>query len=203
MMISIPEHTTLFDSKRLRIKNEDKQVIAHLYRGEMNRLTVYRQRLDITTNWSITVMSAILVIYLTSNIQLNFIFFPLIILLLFSFLEARRYCYFYTSAKRVELLEIGFFGKQILNDNSSHELYNLSENLLHLSYSIPILRAWMIRFYRNYIWFSYICLLMSVYKLIIIELYFFKELLFIIILGVLYIGLHVILFFQNIHEINF
>lgn len=160
-MISIPEHTTLFDSKRVRIKNEDKQVIAHLYRGEMNRLTVYRQRLDITTNWSITVMSAILVIYLTSNIQLNFIFFPLIILLLFSFLEARRYCYFYTSSKRVELLEIGFFGKQILNDTASNEMYNLSENLIRLNYSIPILKSWMIRFYRNYIWFSYICLLQS------------------------------------------
>ena len=25
--------------------------ISHLYRGEMNRLTVWRQRLDITSNW--------------------------------------------------------------------------------------------------------------------------------------------------------
>lgn len=33
--------------------------IAHLYRGEMNRLTVWRQRLDVTTNWAILVATAL------------------------------------------------------------------------------------------------------------------------------------------------
>lgn len=34
--------------------------MAHLYRGEMDRMTTWRQRLDQTTYWAVTVMAAIL-----------------------------------------------------------------------------------------------------------------------------------------------
>jgi len=34
--------------------------MAHLYRGEVHRMTIWRERLDRTTNWAVTVMAAIL-----------------------------------------------------------------------------------------------------------------------------------------------
>lgn len=34
--------------------------MAHLYRGEMDCMTTWRQRLDQTTYWAVTVMAAIL-----------------------------------------------------------------------------------------------------------------------------------------------
>lgn len=150
----------------MHVHTEDKQVIAHLYRGEMNRLTVYRQRLDITTNWSITIMTAILVIYMDNSVEIYFVFFPLIMLLLFSFLEARRYRYFYTSANRVQMMEIGYFGKQILTLDNGHqgELIHLLHNIMNVQLLISLRDAWMIRFYRNYVWFSYICILVLIYK---------------------------------------
>ena len=58
---------------------EDKylQVVAHFYRGEMNRLTVYRTRLDTTFQYSILLTSALLVFNLQhSTLQ----YFPLLIL---------------------------------------------------------------------------------------------------------------------------
>lgn len=36
-------------------------VMAHLYRGEMDRVTMWRQRMDESTKWAVTVISAVLV----------------------------------------------------------------------------------------------------------------------------------------------
>ena len=148
------------------ILTEDKQVVAHLYRGEMNRMTVYRQRLDITTNWAVTLETAVLVIYLDKDVEIIFILFPLIILLFLSFLEARRYRYFYTSVRRVQYLESEYFAKQIFHTNSQDDiqLSSLVYNLANVRFLISLPHAWAIRFYRNYIWLYYICLVMMTYK---------------------------------------
>lgn len=146
------------------VENENKQVVAHLYRGEMNRLTVYRQRLDTTTNWAISLESVILVIYIDQQIGFDFIFFPLIILLFLSFLEARRYRYFFTSAKRVQYLEVEYFGKQIFQKQQSIEIMTFIDNLMDVRLLIGLRQAWMIRFYRNYIWLYYISLVIMTYK---------------------------------------
>jgi uncharacterized membrane protein len=185
------------------VETENKQVVAHLYRGEMNRLTVYRQRLDITTNWAITLISGILVIYINRNIDLYFVFFPLIILFFFSLLEARRYRYFFTSAKRVQLLEIGYFGKQIFSEcTSGNELNELTINLITVNYLITLKDAWIIRFYRNYIWLSYMCLLIMTYKYLTIEFRSVAHLIFLIILYGIYVSLHILLYiFQN-HDVD-
>jgi uncharacterized membrane protein len=182
------------------IETENKQVVAHLYRGEMNRLTVYRQRLDITTNWAITLVSAIMVIYIHENIDLYFVFFPLIILIFLSFLEARRYRYFYTSARRVQMLEMGYFARQIFCKKISPELNDLVDNLLVVNYLITLREAWIIRFYRNYIWLSYICLLMMTYKYLTIPFQTVSHFIFLMILHPLYLGLHMTLYFYYQHD---
>jgi uncharacterized membrane protein len=177
------------------IEAENKQVVAHLYRGEMNRLTVYRQRLDITTNWAITLESAILVIYVDKRIEFYFIFFPLIILLFLSFLEARRYRYFFTSAKRVQHLEVEYFGKQIFTKEPSNEIRILIDNILDVKLLIGLRQAWTIRFYRNYIWLYYISLVIMTYKYLTIEFRTQLHLIFSITMWVSCACLHFILYF--------
>ena len=172
------------------VENENKQVVAHLYRGEMNRLTVYRQRLDTTTNWAITLESAILVIYTDRRIGFYFIFFPLIILLFLSFLEARRYRYFFTSAKRVQYLEVEYFGKQIFQKQQSTEMRVLVDNLMDVQLWIGLRQAWTIRFYRNYIWLYYISLVMMTYKYMTVDFHTNHHLVFTVVLWATCATLH-------------
>jgi|SRR3954453_14246855 uncharacterized membrane protein len=80
-----PRHT--FDSAEMG-------VIAHLYRGEVYRSTIWRTRLDNTTNWSIVTMGIALSTTFSSPEAAPL---PLVLvgLLLAVFLgmEARRYRY--------------------------------------------------------------------------------------------------------------
>lgn len=180
------------------ILTEDKQVVAHLYRGEMNRMTVYRQRLDITTNWAITLETAVLVVYLDKKIDLVFVLFPLTILLFLSFLEARRYRYFYTSVRRVQYLESEYFAKQIFGANlDGIRLSPLVHNLTNVQFLIDLPRAWAVRFYRNYIWLYYICLVVMTYKHMTMETILLRDTLLMIILYFLCISFHILLYIHH------
>src|SRR2546428_13251062 len=65
--------------------------MSHFYRGEMGRIMVWRQRLDITTNWAITSSTAIITIAF-GNVGLPPIifFFNLAIVLLLLWIEGWR-----------------------------------------------------------------------------------------------------------------
>jgi uncharacterized membrane protein len=83
--------------------------LAHIYRAEVQRSTQWRVRLDITTNWSVTISAAV-ISYAFSNEQA-----PAAILLvgffsvvLFLVIEARRYRYYDIWARRVRLIEVGY-----------------------------------------------------------------------------------------------
>ena len=80
--------------------------LAHLYRGEVTRSNTWRSRLDATTNWAVV----------TTGVALSYTFgaagnTPVVILivsllvLLFLFIEARRYRYYELWTHRVRLLE--------------------------------------------------------------------------------------------------
>src|SRR5271169_5269043 len=84
--------------------------IAHLYRGEVYRSTIWRTRLDNTTNWSIVTMGIAL-----STTFANAEASPLplvlvgLLLALFLGLEARRYRYFNVWRARARWLEMHFY----------------------------------------------------------------------------------------------
>src|SRR5271166_4488779 len=89
----------------------DIGALAHLYRGELYRSTVWRTRLDATTNWAV----------LTTGIALSLAFssesaspLPLVLVGLlvatFLYIEARRYCFFDFWRIRAHVLEVYFFG---------------------------------------------------------------------------------------------
>src|SRR4030088_2778004 len=98
---SKPQHT--FDSAEMG-------AIAHLYRGEVYRSTIWRTRLDNTTNWAIVTMGNALSTPFSSP-EASPLPLLLVGLLLAVFLgmEARRYRYFNVWRARARWLEMNFY----------------------------------------------------------------------------------------------
>ena len=100
--------------------------LIHLYRGELGRHLVYRQRLDQSTQYAVTIASTLTVLsfaYSTvpSYVHLLIAFFVLV----FCILETRRYMYYHVIKHRVRQLELGYYGRYILGpkwqlDTSNH-----------------------------------------------------------------------------------
>ncbi|MCI4646257.1 MAG: DUF2270 domain-containing protein [Hyphomonadaceae bacterium] len=130
--------------------------IAHLYRGEVYRSTIWRQRLDQTTNWAVV----------STGIALSVVFagegaspFPIVLVgllcVMFLMLEARRYRFFYVWRFRARVLEIAFYvpmlrgqGAQISLDRGTA----LSDDYEKPKYRISMLRAVGRRLRRNFGW---------------------------------------------------
>src|ERR1700757_5322994 len=88
--------------------------LAHLYRGEVYRSTVWRTRLDSSTNWAV-VTTGIALSATYSNAEASPLPMVLVGLLVSVFLlfEARRYRYFNVWRARARLLETGFHAPMI------------------------------------------------------------------------------------------
>jgi uncharacterized membrane protein len=93
-------------------KNSSEYItlIAHYYRAEMARMSGWRDRIDRTTNWAITVAGAMLSVSLsTPTSHHGVLLFAMILVLLFLVIEARRYRFFDVYRARVRLLERQYF----------------------------------------------------------------------------------------------
>ena len=130
--------------------------LSHLYRGELYRSTVWRSRLDTTTNWA--VVSTGLALSLTYGSARSS---PLPLLLVgllvavFLGIEARRYCFFDFWRIRAHILETQFFGPILLGrgvDLSNGWNQTLYEDYckprLHITYFDALGR----RLRKNYCW---------------------------------------------------
>ena len=130
--------------------------IAHLYRGEVYRSTLWRQRLDTTTNWSVVTLGIALSVAYSSPLASPL---PLvlvgIVIMFFLLLEARRYRYFNVWRARARWLETHFYapllteGDLHLNDGWQDIL---SKDYHSPRYHISLFRAVGRRLRRNYIW---------------------------------------------------
>jgi uncharacterized membrane protein len=130
--------------------------IAHLYRGEVYRSTVWRTRLDSSTNWAV-VTTGIALSATYSGAQASPLPMVLVGLLVSVFLlfEARRYRYFNVWRARARLLETDFFaplisGGGIRTDTGWTEL--LAKDYLEPRYHISLARAIGRRLRRTYGW---------------------------------------------------
>src|ERR1700736_2134097 len=105
-----PRHT--FDSAEMG-------AIAHLYRGEVYRSTIWRTRLDHTTNWAIVTMGIALSTTFSSP-EASPLPLLLVGLLIAVFLgmEARRYRYFNVWRARARFLETNFYAPMIRGEGS-------------------------------------------------------------------------------------
>jgi len=130
--------------------------LAHLYRGEVYRSTVWRTRLDSSTNWAV-VTTGIALSATYSSAEASPLPMVLVGLLVSVFLlfEARRYRYFNVWRARARLLETDFYapmirGESVRRDPSWTEL--LAKDYVDPRYHISFARAIGRRLRRTYAW---------------------------------------------------
>ena len=84
--------------------------LAHLYRSEVYRGTVWRTRLDTTTNWSVVTLGvALSLTYAAPEASALPLLLVGILIAVFLLLEARRYRYYSLWRARTRAMERGFF----------------------------------------------------------------------------------------------
>src|SRR5215470_2973921 len=130
--------------------------LAHLYRGEVYRSTVWRTRLDSSTNWAV-VTTGIALSATYSNAEASPLPLVLVGLLVSVFLlfEARRYRYFNVWRARARLLETDFYapmlrGEGVRADSGWTDL--LAKDYVTPRYHISFTRAVGRRLRRTYAW---------------------------------------------------
>jgi uncharacterized membrane protein len=128
--------------------------LAHLYRGEVYRSTIWRTRLDQTTNWAVV----------TTGLAMSLVFsgpyaspLPLILVgllvVVFLLLESRRYRYFNVWRARCRLMEADLYGpllrgEGIVPDGRWNTL--LAADYVQPSFHISYVRAIGRRIRNNY-----------------------------------------------------
>ncbi|MEO1200503.1 MAG: DUF2270 domain-containing protein [Pseudomonadota bacterium] len=130
--------------------------VAHLYRGEVYRSTVWRTRLDTTTNWSVVTLGvALSITFSSADASPLPLILVSILITFFLLLEARRYRYFNVWRARSRWLETHFIAP-ILYDGDLHLEENwqriLAEDYNRPKYHISFATALGRRLRTNYIW---------------------------------------------------
>lgn len=128
--------------------------MAHLYRGEMDRMTTWRQRLDQTTYWAVTLMAAILTWTFSNRSNPHYILLVgMVAVGVFLQIEARRYRGYDVWRSRVRLLQEDLFS-YALDPSQGLERENwraaLSEDLHNPSAKLSNLAAAAHRLRRVY-----------------------------------------------------
>jgi uncharacterized membrane protein len=141
---------------------ETINTIVHYYRGELGRMAGWRDRIDRTSNWAITVVAAMLSVSLsTPSSHHGVLLFAMLLISLLLLIEARRYRFFDVYRARVRQLERGYFAQVLAPDGTPSTKWSASiatslrkPNFL-MSYKDALCR----RLQRNYCWMYLILLL--------------------------------------------
>ncbi len=129
--------------------------MVHLFRAEIQRANVWRQRLDTTTNWAVVATGATLSISFSQpNVHHGVIILNTLLVTWFLFIEARRYRYYELWSYRVRLMETDFYAAMLVPPfhPSPEWAESLAENLLMPSFPISMWEAFGRRLRRNYLW---------------------------------------------------
>src|SRR3970040_2282740 len=95
--------------------SEFTTAMVHLYRGEVQRSNVWRQRLDNTTNWAVITAGATISFALGSLSNYHgAILLNMLLVTGFLYLEARGYRYYELFASRIRLMETDFFAAMLV-----------------------------------------------------------------------------------------
>lgn len=170
------EGETIMSEKRHAAPTEEFSAaeigaLAHLYRGEVYRSTVWRTRLDTTTNWSVVTLGvALSITYSSPEASPLPLVLVGVLILLFLTLEARRYRFFNVWRARARWIERHFY-VPMLQDGDLHTEQDWQNVLAedyrnpqyHVSYAVAVAR----RVRSNYLWILLIQTLAYVGKLIV------------------------------------
>ncbi|KAB1086639.1 DUF2270 domain-containing protein [Neorhizobium galegae] len=142
---------------------EKANVIIHYYRGELGRMTSWRDRIDRTSNWSITVVAALLSVSLsTPTSHHGVVLFAMLLISLLLLIEARRYRFFDVYRARVRKLERHYFAQALYPqaDLKPDWAQAIATSLRNPRFLISYREALFRRVRRNYVW-MYVILLMA------------------------------------------
>ncbi|WP_225429797.1 DUF2270 domain-containing protein [Deinococcus detaillensis] len=131
----------------------EANALIHLYRAEVGKMTAYRQRLDMTTNWSVVTTAGLASFALGDDNNSHVVFlFAMLMNYFFLHLEARRFRTFEISHHRTRIME-RFFYPAMLGDKVDPNWHQLLLGELAKPRS-PMNRwdslGWRLR--RNYLW---------------------------------------------------
>lgn len=130
--------------------------MSHFYRGELGRIMMWRQRLDLTTNWAILSSTGVITFAL-GNESISHIVFMLANLTVFLLMaiEGRRYRYYDAYRARVRILEAHFLVPVILQDTTRLQgdwRSLLVEDMIIPSFKMSMLQAVGKRLNLNFRW---------------------------------------------------
>jgi len=145
--------------------------MAHLYRAEMNRMTVWRSRLDTTSNWAILLVMGMTTFALGATQTPHFILLlGLAIIGICLIIEARRYQHLHHSKWRLQLMEQNYFGEALCPGEcatSDDWRRVMSADLRQPHYTINWFLAARLRLRRNYLMLTYFVTGVWITKLLI------------------------------------
>jgi uncharacterized membrane protein len=130
--------------------------LAHLYRGEIYRSTIWRTRLDNTTNWAVVTLGiALSATFSGKDASPLPLLLAGVLCIIFLMAEARRYRYFNVWRARARWMEKNFYapmlrGEGVTLDTDWNQV--LAQDYLEPRHHITFARAIGRRLRRNYIW---------------------------------------------------
>ena len=136
-------------------RTEFVTVVAHYYRGELSRMTSWRDRVDRTSNWAITLVAAMLSVSLsTPTAHHGVLLFAAVLVMLLLAIEARRYRFFDVYRTRVRRLERNYFASVFSPTSATEQewMQAMAEDLRRPVFSISLSTAMSRRLRRNYFW---------------------------------------------------
>ena len=130
--------------------------LAHLWRGEVYRSTVWRVRFDNTTNWAVvTTGIAISASFSTNNASPLPLALVGLLVLFFLLIEARRYRYFNIWRLRARVLETDFYAPMLRGEIArlgTEWNLRLAHDYSNPRHRISYARVIGLRLRRNYAW---------------------------------------------------
>ncbi len=137
--------------------------MVHFYRGELGRIMIWRQRLDVTTTWAITSTTGIITVAFTYREVPHIVFFfNLALVWIMLWIEARRYRFYDAFRGRVRMLESHFLVPMVSQSTTMLDgewRRMVCEDLILPSFKISKLEAVGRRMKRNYVFIFAIIML--------------------------------------------
>src|SRR6185436_17621605 len=134
---------------------------AHFHRAEIARMAGWRDRIDRTTNWAITLVAAMLSVSLsTSNAHHSVLMFAMVLAFFLLMIESRRYRFFDVYRCRVRRLDRNYYAKVFDPSLKVEEHWHriMAADLQRPTFVMSIAEAVSRRLRRNYIWIFLILL---------------------------------------------
>ena len=147
-------------------------ITPHFYRGEIDRTTAWRQRLDQTTNWAVVVVAAILTWAFSSQDNPHYVLLiGVFAVAAFLVMEANRYREYDVWRNRVRTIQEEAFAEQFDPSDSPETDWrtDLADQLRHPTFSMTFRRALAHRLRRIYLSLLLILLVSWVTRITVFE----------------------------------